>query len=126
MLMPKGWADSQAGCPRDGSGRLLWLVADKKIWALVSPAHRDLIKRACDENAALRDIHWFFPEVKAWPLKQAVEPNWERTYNLLWQRAALHEARELQRQIDFNKSIISRGPAFAHQRSWELLKPRLL
>lgn len=73
-----------------------------EIWALVSPAHRDSIKRACDENDALHGIHWVFPEVKAWPLKQAVEPKWERTYNLLWQRAALRQARQLHQQIDFD------------------------
>lgn len=73
-----------------------------EIWALVSPAHRDSIKRACDENAALGAIHWVFPEVKTWPLKQAVEPKWERTYNLLWQRAALRRARDLHRQIGFD------------------------
>jgi glycosyltransferase involved in cell wall biosynthesis len=73
-----------------------------KIWALVSPAHRDSIKRACDESDDLGGIHWVFPEVKAWPLKQAVEPKWERTYNLLWQLAALRHARDLHRQIGFD------------------------
>lgn len=73
-----------------------------EVWALVSPVHRDSIKRACDEIPALGGIHWVFPEVKAWSLKQAVEPKWERTYNLLWQRAALRHARDLQRQIGFD------------------------
>lgn len=73
-----------------------------EIWALVSPAHRDSIRRACDEIASLDGIHWIFPEVKGWPLSQAVEPKWERTYNLLWQIAALRHARELHRQIGFD------------------------
>jgi len=51
---------------------------------------------------ALAGIHWVFPEVKAWSLKQAVEPKWERTYNLLWQRVALRHARELHRQVRFD------------------------
>ena len=73
-----------------------------EIWALVSPAHRESIKRACDEVPALGGIHWVFPEVKGWTLKQAVEPKWERTYNLLWQRAALHHARDLHQQVAFD------------------------
>ena len=73
-----------------------------EIWALVSPAHRDSIKRACDEIPALGGIHWVFPEVKGWPLEQAVEPKWERTYNLLWQRVALRHARDLHRQVGFD------------------------
>jgi glycosyltransferase involved in cell wall biosynthesis len=73
-----------------------------EIWSFVSPAHRDSIKRACQENPGLSGIHWVFPEVKAWSLKQAVEPKWERTYNLLWQRVALRHARDLHRQVGFD------------------------
>ena len=73
-----------------------------EIWALVSPAHRESIKRACDENPDLGGIRWIFPEVKGWPLKQAIEPKWERTYNLLWQRAAVPHARDLHRQVGFD------------------------
>lgn len=73
-----------------------------EIWAFVSPAHRDSIKLACHEDPALGGIHWVFPEVKAWSLKQGVEPKWERTYNLLWQRVALRHARDLHRQVGFD------------------------
>ena len=73
-----------------------------EVWSFVSPAHRDSIKRACRENPALGGIHWVFPEVKAWSLKQAVEPKWERTYNLLWQRVALRHARDLHQQVGFD------------------------
>jgi glycosyltransferase involved in cell wall biosynthesis len=73
-----------------------------EIWALVSPAHRDSIKGACRDNSDLDGIHWIFPEVHGWPLKQAVEPKWERTYNLLWQRVALRHARDLHRQVHFD------------------------
>lgn len=73
-----------------------------EIWALVSPAHRESIKRACDETPGLDGIHWVFPDVKRWPLKQAVEPKWERTYNLLWQCAALRRARDLHRRVGFD------------------------
>src|SRR6516162_8365648 len=65
-----------------------------EVWSFVSPAHRDSSKCACHENPALGGIHWVFPEVKVWSLKQAVEPKWERTYNLFWQRVALHCARD--------------------------------
>ena len=73
-----------------------------EIWALVSPAHRDSIEGACRENPSLRGIHWAFPEIRAWPLEQAIEPKWERTYNVLWQRAALRHARDLHRQVHFD------------------------
>lgn len=73
-----------------------------EIWALVSPAHHNSIKSACHDNPDLDGIHWVFPEVKAWPLKQTVEPKWERTYNLLWQRVALRHARDLDRRVDFD------------------------
>jgi glycosyltransferase involved in cell wall biosynthesis len=73
-----------------------------EIWAFVSPAHRDSIRRACYEDLSLGSIHWIFPEVEAWSLKPGVEPKWERTYNLLWQRVALRYARELHRQVGFD------------------------
>jgi glycosyltransferase involved in cell wall biosynthesis len=73
-----------------------------EIWALVSPAHHDSINNACHDDPDLAGIHWVFPEVTAWPLKQAIEPKWERTYNLLWQRAALRHARNLHRRVDFD------------------------
>jgi glycosyltransferase involved in cell wall biosynthesis len=50
----------------------------------------------------VRGIHWGFPELSYWPLEPATEPKWERTYNLIWQRAALRAARELQHRIGFD------------------------
>jgi glycosyltransferase involved in cell wall biosynthesis len=73
-----------------------------EVWALVSPAHRDGIEDACRNDAACRGIHWHFPELTYWPLKQATEPKWERTYNLIWQRAALRVARGLQHKVRFD------------------------
>jgi glycosyltransferase involved in cell wall biosynthesis len=73
-----------------------------EVWALASSAHRDAVKRACQADARLSGIRWVFPEVRGWPLRPGIEPKWERTYNLLWQRAALHQARELSRQIEFD------------------------
>jgi glycosyltransferase involved in cell wall biosynthesis len=73
-----------------------------EIWALVSPNHRASIKRACDNNPDLANIQWIFPEVERWPLTQAVEPKWERTYNLLWQLKAISHARELHQRIKFD------------------------
>lgn len=72
------------------------------VWALVSPAHRDSIGRACAETPELGRIHWIFPEVLGWPLQPAIEPKWERTYNLLWQIAALRQARRLHRTEQFD------------------------
>jgi glycosyltransferase involved in cell wall biosynthesis len=73
-----------------------------EIWAFVSPAHRESIKRACEEIPGLEGIHWVFPEVMGWSLEQGVEPKWERTYNLLWQRAALRYACDLHRRVGFD------------------------
>ena len=73
-----------------------------EVWALVSPANRDAIEEASGNNAICRGIHWFFPELSYWPLKPATEPKWEYTYNLIWQRAALRLARELQKKVGFD------------------------
>jgi glycosyltransferase involved in cell wall biosynthesis len=72
------------------------------VWALVSPAHRDAIEAASRNDEVAAGIHWVFPEVKGWPLEPATEPKWERTYNLLWQRAALRVARRLQDGVRFD------------------------
>ena len=70
--------------------------------ALVSPAHRTAILAATQQQPALQRIRWVFPEVAAWPLQQGKEPNWERTYNLLWQREALRVARALHCEQPFD------------------------
>jgi hypothetical protein len=72
------------------------------VWVLVSPAHRDAIAAASREDAALKEICWVFPEIGFWPLQQGKEPKWERTYNLLWQKAALLAARALHRDVGFD------------------------
>jgi glycosyltransferase involved in cell wall biosynthesis len=73
-----------------------------EVWALVSPAHRNAIEDACQTDAVARGIHWIFPKLSYWPLQPAKEPKWERTYNLLWQRAALRSAREFHRRVGFD------------------------
>jgi glycosyltransferase involved in cell wall biosynthesis len=73
-----------------------------QVWAFASPAHRDAVETACRDDRDLRGIHWIFPEVRLWPLQPATEPKWERTYNLLWQRAVLHHAGELHQRVNFD------------------------
>jgi glycosyltransferase involved in cell wall biosynthesis len=73
-----------------------------EVWALVSPAHRDAIENAARLDAVIGGIHWVFPELSYWRIEPAKEPIWERTYNLLWQKAALRAARELQLKIGFD------------------------
>lgn len=73
-----------------------------EVWVLVSPAHHDSITAACRDKSELEGIHWIFPEVRGWPLKQGVEPKWEQTYFVLWQRVALRHARGLHRQVRFD------------------------
>jgi glycosyltransferase involved in cell wall biosynthesis len=73
-----------------------------EVWVLASTVHRHAIEAACHDDRGLARIGWVFPEVKGWPLRLGCEPRWERTYNLLWQRAALRHARELNRQVRFD------------------------
>ena len=73
-----------------------------QVWAFASPVHRAAIEAACRNDPTLGGIHWTFPEVKGWPLTPGTEPRWERTYNLLWQMAALRHARALRSTIRFD------------------------
>jgi hypothetical protein len=73
-----------------------------EIWVFASAAHCNSIVTACHHNPDLAGIHWIFPEVPRWPLSQGIEPNWERTYNLLWQRRAIRLARELHHRVNFD------------------------
>jgi glycosyltransferase involved in cell wall biosynthesis len=73
-----------------------------EIWVFASAAHRNSIATACHHNPDLAGIHWIFPEVPRWPLSQGIEPKWERTYNLLWQRRAIGLAREINHRVNFD------------------------
>lgn len=73
-----------------------------KVWALVAPNHENSISRICKEHPELEGISWLFPKVFGWPLKQAIEPEWERTYNLLWQVSATKAALDLHRKVGFD------------------------
>src|SRR5882762_5596442 len=73
-----------------------------QLTVLVAPAHRDAITAATCHDAAYKDIHWVFPELGYWPLQQGKEPKRERTYNLIWQRRALHAARALHQEVGFD------------------------
>jgi glycosyltransferase involved in cell wall biosynthesis len=73
-----------------------------QVWALASSAHREAVEEACCDDPDLHGVHWVFPKIRLWPLRPGTEPKWERTYNLLWQRAALRHARELQRRLNFD------------------------
>jgi glycosyltransferase involved in cell wall biosynthesis len=73
-----------------------------QVSVLVSPIFRETIEEACRSDAGLAGIRWFFPEVRGWPVRAGIKPKWERTYCLLWQRAALSLARELCRIMEFD------------------------
>jgi glycosyltransferase involved in cell wall biosynthesis len=73
-----------------------------QVYVLTSPTYRKWIEEACRADPDFEAIHWVFPEVSGWPTKPAIKPKWERTYCLLWQRAALREARALHRRIEFD------------------------
>ncbi len=73
-----------------------------QVWAFVAPKHEDSILRACEERPELAGIHWLFPKVPGWPLKQATEPKWERTYNFLWQVSATKAALRLHAKVGFD------------------------
>jgi glycosyltransferase involved in cell wall biosynthesis len=73
-----------------------------EVCVLVCPAHRDAIASAVRRDAALKEIRWAFPELAYWPVQQGKEPKWSKTYNLLWQKAALRVARALHREVGFD------------------------
>ncbi len=73
-----------------------------EVWVLVWPIFRNAIEKACRADPDLGGIHWFFPEVRGWPVNPATKPKWERSYCLLWQRAAFSVARELCRSVEFD------------------------
>jgi glycosyltransferase involved in cell wall biosynthesis len=73
-----------------------------EVWALASPVHRELIETTCAKTPDLRGINWTFPDPRLWRLRPGAEPRWERSYNLLWQIAALRHARELERNTAFD------------------------
>ena len=63
-----------------------------QVYALVAPNHKEAISKECSERPELAGITWLFPTVPGWRLKQSVEPEWERTYNALWQAVAARSA----------------------------------
>ncbi|MDO9712571.1 glycosyltransferase family 4 protein [Paracraurococcus lichenis] len=69
-----------------------------RVWAFASTVHRSAILRACAADPSLAGIDWWFPEVAGWPLTPGVEPEWERSYNLLWQREAARQVKALLRR----------------------------
>src|SRR6516225_4809882 len=73
-----------------------------EVCVLVCPAHRDAIASAVRRDAALKEIRWAFPELAYWPVQQGKEPKWSKTYNLLWQKAALRVSRALHREVGFD------------------------
>jgi glycosyltransferase involved in cell wall biosynthesis len=73
-----------------------------QVWALVAPNHEESILRTCEERPELAGINWLFPKVPCWPLKQAIEPEWERTYNFLWQVSATKAALSLHTTVRFD------------------------
>ncbi len=73
-----------------------------EIWVLASPVHRADIVAACSLDPTLAGIHWIFPSVRSWRLEPGIEPEWERTYNMLWQWAACRDARRLCREVAFD------------------------
>ena len=73
-----------------------------EVWVLASSVHRSDIQAACRLDPALNGIQWVFPTIGFGSLEPGVEPKWERTYNLLWQQAAVRHARDLHRQVNFD------------------------
>jgi glycosyltransferase involved in cell wall biosynthesis len=73
-----------------------------EVWVLTSSSQRAAVEAACRNDRGLNGLRWIFPEVGGWRLRPGIEPKWERTYNLLWQRAALRHARKLQREVKFD------------------------
>jgi glycosyltransferase involved in cell wall biosynthesis len=73
-----------------------------EVWALVAPNHEESIRRECEGRSELAGINWLFIKVPGWALKQGVEPDWERTYNALWQIVATTVARRVVATVPFD------------------------
>jgi len=98
-----------ASAPNQGSEHAVgwnWVTQAHRlghdVWALASPAHRRSILAACKADATLAGIRWIFPEVPGWKLADGTDAKWERSHNLLWQRAALKAGRTLSRSVTFD------------------------
>jgi hypothetical protein len=96
-----------------------------EVWALVAPNHENSISRTCKEHPELAGIAWLFPKVFGWPLKQAIEPEWERTYNLLWQASATRAALKLHTKVGFDVVHHLTWGASVRRRSSDWLERRL-
>jgi hypothetical protein len=98
-----------ASAPNQGSEHAVgwnWVTQAHRlgheVWALASPAHRQSILAACKKDDQLLGIHWIFPKVSSWELPNGKDAKWERTHNLLWQRAALRVGQALVRRVPFD------------------------
>ena len=67
-------------------------IRSGRLWLQIT---KSSILRTCKESSELAGITWLFPKVPGWPLKQRIEPEWERTYNALWQVVAARAALNL-------------------------------
>jgi glycosyltransferase involved in cell wall biosynthesis len=104
-LLISAFSCAPEGDASEQTGAWNWTIETHRqghqIWVLVCPAHRDAIAAAVREDAALKDIRWVFPELRYWPVEQGKEPKHSKTYNWLWQKAALRTARALHRDLGF-------------------------
>jgi glycosyltransferase involved in cell wall biosynthesis len=73
-----------------------------EVWALVAPNHEESVRRECEGRPELAGINWLFVKVPGWTLEQAVEPEWERTYNTLWQVFATTAAQKVAVRVAFD------------------------
>jgi glycosyltransferase involved in cell wall biosynthesis len=73
-----------------------------EVWALVAPNHEESVRRECEGRPELAGINWLFVKVPGWALEQAVEPEWERIYNILWQIVATTVARKVAATVPFD------------------------
>ncbi|MEI9987156.1 MAG: glycosyltransferase family 4 protein [Aliidongia sp.] len=80
-----------------------------EVWCLVAPTYEGEIRGACKADPIAASIHWIFPQSPFWRLADGYRPKAERRHNLLWQFAALKEARQLAKTVRFD---------IVHQVTW--------
>src|ERR1700733_8853224 len=82
-----------------------WYLSDRhRVWALVHPQHRPDIEAYLQNNSSVRNLQFVWVSLPQWmdPWDPKAGERNLRVHYVLWQWAALAEARKLHRQIEFD------------------------
>jgi hypothetical protein len=94
---------------------------------MVAPTYEGEIRKASETDPIAASVHWIFPQSPFWRLADGERPKAERRHNLLWQIAALKEARKLARDVQFDAvHQVARGGLRFPSLLWKLPAPVVL